>query len=766
MRTAAPRHRRLARAGLVALLLAWPASAARGLQADGPQARPPAPAPAAAPEPRLSVERLFGGPALTASLPDWSWRPGHAQLVRVVRREERDLLLAAEPATMAEAVLCDLTALEATVAGLAGAGERGLGRGGPARLLWAADGRGLAALVKGERVWVDLATGAARRLTEGGSVRSDVQVLPGSAHLSFEAGNDLWVVPTAGGPAWRVLLGSDPQVLTGTLDWLCPEELGIDHAAWGSPDGQRLAVLTLDQRGVPTYAVPDALDARGASEPMPYPRAGERNPVARLWVVPVGTARGPRAAPVELPLQDEYLARVAWTPDGARVLAVTLDRAQRRVRLQSFDPQGGSGRVLLEDVDAHWHEPPPAPRFVDGTRLLWRGLEAGVERWQLLVLDPTATRVLERRSLDTGEVELGGLLHVDAAQGRVLASGHVRGARQRALWRVGLAPGAALHAGVVPAQDLDVAGEVDAGGRWLLQRSSRFLAPTRLHLVDLVGGGEPRLLGDARTPAWDALVQPVVEQGETVLGDGVTVPWRLLAPRKRDGRTPLVLLVYGGPGSRTVEDRFGGLWPLLLVHEGFAVLHVDGRGTGGQGAAHERLLRGRLGDAVHAGLPEVLVALGARHAWLDLGRVGIWGWSYGGTLACDALLRRPDVFRCAVGIAPVTDWRLYDTIYTERYMGLPAEQAAAYDATSQLLLARQPAQAGTPCRLLLLHGLSDDNVHPLNTLRLVEALLAARRTGFAWQLYANRGHGLGDAQLDVHRRSLAWLRQHLQAEER
>ncbi|MFM8981232.1 MAG: alpha/beta fold hydrolase [Planctomycetia bacterium] len=637
--------------------------------------------------------------------------------------------------------------------GPAGAGERGLGRGGPVRLLWAADGRGLAALVKGERVWVDLATGAARRLTEGGS-----------AHLSFEADNHLWVVPTAGGPAWRVLVGSDPQVLTGTLDWLCPEELGIEHAAWGSPDGQRLAVLTLDQRGVPTYAVPDALDARGASEPMHYPRAGERNPVARLWVVPVGTAQGARPAPVELPLQDEYLARVAWLPDGSRVLAVTLDRAQRRVRLQSFPAQGGPGAVLLEDSDPAWHEPPPAPRFVDGTRLLWRSLQAGEERWQLLTLEATGTRLLERRSLATGEVELGALLHVDAAGQRALASGHVRGARQRALWRVGLEPGAELEA-LVPAQDLDVAGEVDASGRWLLQRSSRFLEPPRLHLVDLAGGAA-RLLGDARTPAWDALVQPVVEQGESVLGDGVRVPWRLLAPRKRGARLPLVLLVYGGPGSRTVEERFGGLWPLLLVHEGFAVLHVDGRGTGGQGAAHERLLRGRLGDVDHAGLPEVLAGLCARHPWIDATRVGIWGWSYGGTLACDALLRRPDVFRCAVGIAPVTDWRLYDTIYTERYMGLPAAEAAAYDATSQLLLARAPAQAGTPCRLLLLHGLSDDNVHPLNTLRLVEALLAARRTGFAWQLYANRGHGLGDAQRDVHRRSLEWLRQHLQAEGR
>jgi dipeptidyl-peptidase-4 len=399
---------------------------------------------------------------------------------------------------------------------------------------------------------------------------------------------------------------------------------------------------------------------------------------------------------------------------------------------------------------------------VDADRFLWRSSTAGVERWWLVTLDATRTAAVRIALTDEGLV-VGDVLHVDEEGGSALLAAHPPGARRRELWRVGWGKGVArerLLADV--AQDLDV--DVDDTGRYLLVRRSGVHAPPMLEVRDALGGAVVRTLGDGRSKAFEALALPEVEEGTTDLGDARAL-WRLFKPRglAAGARVPLVLSVYGGPGSRTVEDRFGGgfPWTTLLVHRGFAVLQVDGRGTGGQGAAHECLLRGRLGDVDHAGLPKVIADLAAARPWIDATRVGIWGWSYGGAMACDALTRRPDVFRCGVAVAPVTDWRLYDTIYTERYMGLPAEATSNYDATSAIAMAGAKERRGSPCRLLLLHGLADDNVHPVNTLRLVEALLAAERMDFDWHLYADRGHGLGNAQRDVHRRALAWFERHL-----
>jgi dipeptidyl-peptidase-4 len=722
----------------------------------------------AAPAPALTLERAIGGAPITAPLPDWAWRPGHSELVRVLGREKRELLVALDPGSGKERTLLDLTSLEGLVPGKGGAGERGLGRSGPRRLLWTSDGTALAALVKGERVWVDLASGAPRRLTEGGAVRSDVQVAPDGRWLSYEAGNCLWCVPTradAGG-AVVVRAGGPPEVLVGTLDWVTPEELGHEHAAWWSPDATRLVVLTLDQTNVPTYVVPHALSMRGEGERMRYPRAGETNPTPRLEVVTVAAPAGAERAPTGVPLQveAEYVVRVAWTPDSARVLVLTLDRSQTRLTLRSCDPVSGACVTLSQDLDPAWHEPPPAPRFVDANRCLLRTTVAGVEGWWLLTLD--AARTAATRVPLTDETWVAGeVLHVDGEACCAWLSAYEPGARRRSLWRVGWAKdvGRERVLGDVE-QDLDV--DVDDPGRYLLVRRSGVHTPPVLEVRDAVGAAVVRTLGDARSKAFDALALPEVEEGATDLGDARAL-WRLFKPRgiAAGARVPLVLSVYGGPGSRTVEDRFGGglLWTTFLTQRGFAVLQVDGRGTGGQGAAHERLLRGRLGDVDHAGLPQVVAALAASRPWLDATRVGIWGWSYGGTMACDALTRRPDVFRCGVAVAPVTDWRLYDTIYTERYMGLPAAERSkpGYDATSSVELAKAKAHKGAPCRLLLLHGLADDNVHPVNTLRLVEALLAAERTEFDWHLYADRGHGLGNAQRDVFRRTLAWFERHL-----
>jgi dipeptidyl-peptidase-4 len=243
--------------------------------------------------------------------------------------------------------------------------------------------------------------------------------------------------------------------------------------------------------------------------------------------------------------------------------------------------------------------------------------------------------------------------------------------------------------------------------------------------------------------------------------DGVELSAALWRPPGLDParRHPLIVHVYGGPGSSLVRDAWRGAgtyYPALLAREGFFVLTVDGRGTGGRGKDFETVVHRRLGlrelDDQVAAVREV-----ARRPGVDGERVGIWGWSFGGTVACLAMTNAPTVFRAGVAVAPVTDWRLYDSIYTERYMDRPAENPDGYRDTAATTRAKDVRGA-----LLLMHGLADDNVHVANTLRMGEALLAAKRP-FDQMLYPRHGHGIGGPteHLDVYRRVRDHFRRHL-----
>jgi dipeptidyl-peptidase-4 len=232
-----------------------------------------------------------------------------------------------------------------------------------------------------------------------------------------------------------------------------------------------------------------------------------------------------------------------------------------------------------------------------------------------------------------------------------------------------------------------------------------------------------------------------------------TVLWR---PRDFDPakKYPVVVTVYGGPGQRVVRDDFGGLWSSFLAQEGFLVFSLDGRGSSGRGKAFETGIKGRLGTLELEDQLRGVEWLKAQ-PFVDPDRIGIWGWSYGGTMTCVALTRSK-AFRAGAAVAPVTDWRFYDTIYTERYMDRPQDAEAGYREASCVARAKDLSGA-----LLLCHGLADDNVHVQNTFRMTDALVAAKKP-FDLMIYPGRSHGLGGpATLDVYRRMLEHFKRHL-----
>ena len=688
-------------------------------------------------------------------LPDWQWHPTRPRLLRRARVGGEEILLQLDldrdgPTRLDERPLAGL-------APQGGPGIHGTGRAGPPGWLADPDGDGVLVAVSGHLVWLPGGAAPPRVLTrEAPAAVAGVEVAPGGRWVVFTAEHDVWAARPDDGKLLRLTHDGGEARRNGSLDWVVPEELGLTRGTWIAPDARHVAYLQLDEEGVDRFAG-EAADG-GVGTEIRYPRAGTRNPRPRVGVVSLEGG-----ATTWLDLGDpapEYVARAAWSPDGRALLVTTLDRSQRWLRLLLCPREGGAPTLLLEERDEAWVDVPPAPHFVDATRFLWRSHRDGATRWYLVDLpgaEPVEARpgAASLRPVTAPGIDVPERPFLDPATLETVYVGMRHGAL-RARPYVGLD---AVEATFAPPPGFHTEADLDPTGRWAVVTWSNAVTPPRRELRRVADGRVVQAFADARLPRLEELALAVPEVG-TMPGEDGPIRWRLWRAPGADARQPrpLVVRVYGGPGSRQVVDRWERSLFLtsVLTGAGYHVLEVDGRGTSGYGAPHERAVAGRLGR------PEIDdQAAAVRHVAerpdVDGARVGIFGWSFGGTLTCLGLTCHPDVFRVGVAIAPVTDWRLYDTIYTERYLGLPAARPDAYDETAAVAHA-----AALEGHLLLLHGTNDENVHVENTRQLVRAFEAAHRATFDVKLYPGRGHGLGGAHHDLYERLLAYFARHLQ----
>jgi dipeptidyl-peptidase 4 len=558
----------------------------------------------------------------------------------------------------------------------------------------------------------DLRGSAGVRELPAGDAVLEPRVDPTGTRVAWVAGRALHVAPLDGGrsggrelgppegqgPGRRLVGEDDPEVSWGLAEFLAAEEMGRSRGFWWAPGGERLAVARVDLRPVRRYHLTDP--ANPAIEPvqLPYPAAGTGNADVGLHVVDLDGRR------VEVAWDRAaypYLASVRWDA-GAPLTLLVQSRDQTATLVLAADPDSGATTELAAQHDPAWVE-----------------LVAGVPAW----LDGRLVLTADDPACDTRRLTVGGE--------------------------------------PVTPPGLQVAEVVAVAGGAVLVAGSE--EPTEVHLWRVVPGAAPERLTDgpgqhAATAAGQVVVVSRADLGHDGTATTVTAPGRPplpvaslaqtsgLVPRPRllragprelrcalllpgaeadppAGPLPVLLDPYGGPHHRQVlaaRDRF--LVSQWFADQGFAVLVTDGRGTPGRGPAWERAVWRDLAGPVLDDQVEALAAVAADHPELDLGRVAIRGWSFGGYLAALAVLRRPDVFHAAVAGAPVTDWRLYDTHYTERYLGHPAADPDPYRRSSLLADA---AKLERP--LLLIHGLADDNVVAAHTLRLSGLLLAAGR---------------------------------------
>ena len=545
------------------------------------------------------------------------------------------------------------------------------------------------------RLWAThLGVRSTKALTDGTSAVIDPHLDPVGRRIAYASAGALRVVGVDGSDD-RALVEPDADLVTwGQAEFIAAEEMSRYRGFWWSPDGSRLLVQRTDESPVHTWHVADPENPDRVPVAQRYPAAGTPNADVSLWIVDLDGRR------TEVQWDHsafEYLARVSWSKAGDPVIQV-LSRDQRSSQVLSVDPASGATTVLRELSDAAWIELSAAPQRVGDGRLVtvedvdgWRrvlvdGSPISPDGWQVRgVVEAFDDCVVVTASQEPTEVQVV----------RFGFDGEV----------TELTSGAAVH------------GAVIGGGTTVISRSGLDVVGTTV--VAHRDGSEPRPLVVVAEPAPFEPQVEIVDAGPDHLRTAVLFP-RDHQPGSQ--RLPVLMDPYGGPGAqRVLASARAFLEAQWLADQGFCVVVADGRGTPGRGHAWDRAI---LDDFAGVTLDDQVAALEAVVTAypddVDPARVGITGWSYGGYLAALAVLKRPDVFHAAVAGAPVTEWRLYDTCYTERYLGDPNAQPDVYDANSLLPLAPDLERP-----LMLIHGLADDNVVAAHTLRLSSALLAA-----------------------------------------
>jgi dipeptidyl-peptidase-4 len=580
------------------------------------------------------------------------------------------------------------------------------------------------------------------RLTSGPEAEEEPTYSPDGRRVAFVRGNDLYTVDLRSRREQRLTEGGGSDLLNGKLDWVYQEEVygrNRFRAYWWSPDSARLAFLQLDEKEVRRYPIVDDVADHPVVEQQLYPRPGLANPRVRLGVA---AADGGPLVWVDLarPGDAEILiVDVGWTPDG-RVAFQVQDREQTWLELCLADPRSGASQLLLREAGPPWVENPGAPLWLKDGTFLFSSERSGFKHVYRYGRDG---KLLEQ--LTSGRWEARTLHGVDEARGWVYFSGTERSAIDGDVYRVRTDGTGLARLSAVPGTH--AASFSPAFTRYLDTWSDVRTPPqVRLHRAD---GREARVVDDGAVPALADYKLSQPERVQVTTRDGFVMEGLMIKPPEFDPRRkyPVYQHAYGGPHAQTVRNAWGGttyLFHQMLAQRGIVVWMLDNRTASGKGAesvwpGYKRMAVLELQDI------EDGVAWLKRQPWVDPARIGINGWSYGGLVVSYALTHGTS-FAMGIAGAPVTDWRDYDSIYTERYMALPANNAEGYDLTSPRLAARD-----LHGRLLLIHGGIDDNVHAQNTMRFAHELQQAGKP-FEMMIYPRSRHSVSDPALVKHLR--------------
>jgi len=590
-----------------------------------------------------------------------------------------------------------------------------------------------------------------RRLTATPEEEKNPRLSPDSKHLAYTRANNLYAFDLDSGLEYQITADGSETVYNGWASWVYFEEIlgrGSRYAAfWWSPDSRKIAFLRFDDSPVPIFPIFRSTGVHGELENQRYPKSGDPNPKVKLGIVALPDNKVVWADFDEN--ADHYVAWPFWLPASDRLAVQWMNRGQDNIKIFSVDPKTGGKEEILDEKQAAWVEFfEDLYFFKDGSGFL---LRSDVDGWRHLYAYDLKGKL--RARLTEGSWQVAGISLVDEKNKWVYFSANKERSTETGLYRVRFDGQGLEHLSKEPGSHFC---QVSPGASYFLDMSTSVEHPSRQDLFRS-DGTRVRNVDSSESPTIKEYALAKKELFTIPTEDGYSLPayWILPPDFDESKKYPVVFTVYGGPGAPTVSNSYPPVPWLYLAQEGIIVLSVDHRGSGHFGKKGAALMHRSLGKWEMDDLSQAVKWL-RQKPFVDAAKIGITGGSYGGYTTCLALTYGADYFTHGIASSSVTDWRLYDSVYTERYMDTPAENKEGYEFGSVMTHAKNLKGV-----LFLEHGDMDDNVHMQNTVQLIDALMEQDKN-FEYIVFPNQRHGFGGKKREnANRRHVDFWFKHL-----
>jgi dipeptidyl-peptidase-4 len=569
------------------------------------------------------------------------------------------------------------------------------------------------------------------------------KISPSGRHVAFVRDGNIYVENLLEESIRPLTSSTSPNIINGTFDWVYEEEFGLRDGFRWSPDGKAIAYWQINIQGVreiPLVNNTDGLYPRITR--IPYPKVGQRNPACRVGVVRLEACET-HWLDVPGDPRDNYIARLGWAESSEEIALLRLNRLQNTMQVMLADVGTGRVQTILTERDEAWVDVHDEMKwFGDGDRFTWVSQRDGWRHGYI------ASRTGDDLALATpGEFDVIRILHVDEVGDRLYFLASPEDPTQSYLYRIGL-DGTNLER-VTPAdQDGTHSYQISPDAKWAIHSLSRIDQPPTTDLVTLPEHRTVRVLENNKKlhKKFRKLRRQPTEFFRVNIGDNVLLDGWCIKPPDFDPakKYPLLVYVYGEPAGQTVRDCWGGsnyLWHLMLAQRGYIVMSFDNRGTPApRGRAWRKCVYRKIGVIAPQDQAAAVKTVIERRPYIDSERIGVWGWSGGGSMTLNAMFKYPDLYKTGISVAPVPNQRYYDTIYQERYMGLPNDNVEGFMSGSAINFAHQ-----LKGNLLLIHGTGDDNCHYQTTEMLINELIRHNKR-FAMMAYPNRTHAIREGK--------------------
>lgn len=568
------------------------------------------------------------------------------------------------------------------------------------------------------------------------------KIAPTARQVAYVRDADIYVEDLDSGSVRQITQRASENIINGTFDWVYEEELSLRDGFRWSPDGERIAFWQLDTSGVREVTLVNNTQALYPQlTRIKYPKVGQQNPASRIGVVKLASGD---VTWMKVPgdPRNHYLARMEWTANSHELVLKQLNRLQNRNRVMFVDVHTGKATTIFDDEDEAWLDVHDEMMWLsDGRQFTWVSERDG---WRHVYLVSRSGNQMRR--VTPGDFDVTKLLRVDESRGWLYFLASPDNPTQRYLYR-GRLDGSDLERVTPDEQDGTHVYQISPHGQWAIHTFSSFDRPPVTQLVSLPEHKTVRMLSEneALHERVEQLRRQPAEFFRVDIGEALLDAWCIKPPKiEPDKKYPLLVFVYGEPAGQTVLDRWSVknyLWHQLLAQRGYVVMSFDNRGTPApRGRTWRKSVHRQIGVQAPRDQAAAVRTVLEKRDYLDADRVAVWGWSGGGSMSLNAIFKYPELYQTAIAIAPVPNQRYYDTIYQERYMGLPNENVEGFLQGSPVNFANQ-----LKGNLLLIHGTGDDNCHYQGTEALINELIRHNKR-FTLMAYPNRTHAIREGK--------------------